>query len=181
MEKKEDRRVALTKRMLKETLTEMLKEQDLYHISIRDLCEKADVNRTTFYKHYGSQFDLLADMENDLLDFISRTIEAHVDDQDQLIYIFCEYLERNHELFKLIINNNIDPEFPQKLFALEPLKSVTLQNYSATHNSNEADYFYNYATYGTFRVFCMWLNKEDRESPEQMVEIIRSLNRRRNG
>ena len=179
MEKKEDRRVALTKRMLKETLTEMLKEQDLYHISIRDLCEKADVNRTTFYKHYGSQFDLLADIENDLLSFISRTIEAHVDDQDRLIYIFCEYMERNHELFKLIINNNIDPNFPQKLFALEPLRSITLRNYSAAHSPDEADYYYNYAAYGTFRVFCMWLNKEDRESPKQMVEIISSLNGRK--
>ena len=59
MEKKEDRRIAMTKRLLKAALIELLKEQDIYHISIRELCERADVNRTTFYKYYGSQFDLL--------------------------------------------------------------------------------------------------------------------------
>ncbi len=62
MEKKEDRRIAMTKRLLKAALIELLKEQDIYHISIRELCERADVNRTTFYKYYGSQFDLLSAM-----------------------------------------------------------------------------------------------------------------------
>ena len=64
MEKKEDRRVRVTKRMLKDALIELLKTKDIYHISIRELCETADVNRTTFYKYYGNQFDLLADMED---------------------------------------------------------------------------------------------------------------------
>ena len=83
MEKKEDRRIAMTKRLLKAALIELLKEQDIYHISIRELCERADVNRTTFYKYYGSQFDLLTDMEKDMLDFIAKAIEriarAHAD------------------------------------------------------------------------------------------------------
>ena len=61
MEKKEDRRVTMTKRLLKDALTEMLRKEDIYHVSIRELCERADVNRTTFYKYYGNQFDLLAE------------------------------------------------------------------------------------------------------------------------
>lgn len=72
MEKKEDRRIAMTKRLLKAALIELLKEQDIYHISIRELCERADVNRTTFYKYYGSQFDLLTDMEKDMLGLLSQ-------------------------------------------------------------------------------------------------------------
>ena len=78
MEKKEDRRIAMTKRLLKAALIELLKEQDIYHISIRELCERADVNRTTFYKYYGSQFDLLTDMEKDMLDFIAKAIERRL-------------------------------------------------------------------------------------------------------
>ena len=35
MEKKEDRRIAMTKRLLKSALIELLKEQYIYHISIR--------------------------------------------------------------------------------------------------------------------------------------------------
>ena len=50
MEKKEDRRVTMTKRMLKDALTEMLRETDLYHVSIRELCQRANINRTTSSK-----------------------------------------------------------------------------------------------------------------------------------
>ena len=48
--KKEDRQVSLTKRMLKDALTKMLREMDIYNVSIRDLCQRANINRTTFYK-----------------------------------------------------------------------------------------------------------------------------------
>ena len=93
MEKREDRRIAMTKRMLKDALIDMLREKDIYHISIRELCEKADVNRTTFYKYYGSQFDLLSDMENDLLLFISKILENNDGDTVKIIAAACEYLD----------------------------------------------------------------------------------------
>ena len=118
MEKKEDRRVAMTKRMLKDALTGMLRETDIYHVSIRELCQRADVNRTTFYKHYGNQFDLLADMEKDLLDFLSATITQHAANPVRIIEAACEYMESHLEFGRLIINNNVDPLFPQKLFSL---------------------------------------------------------------
>ena len=118
MEKKEDRRVTMTRRMLKEALTELLRETDIYHVSIRELCQRADINRTTFYKYYGSQFDLLTDMENDLLVFLSNTIREYADDPVKIIETACEYMENHLEFGRLIINNNVDPLFPQKLFSL---------------------------------------------------------------
>ena len=42
MERKEDRRVTMTKRMLKDAFIDMLKETDIYHISVRELCQRAD-------------------------------------------------------------------------------------------------------------------------------------------
>jgi len=113
MEKKTDRRIIMTKRLLKESLIEILKEKDIYHVSIRELCDNADINRTTFYKYYGSQFDLLADMENDLLEFISKTVKINEDDPEKIVSSACEYLEDNIEFGRLIINNNVDPAFAQ--------------------------------------------------------------------
>ena len=81
----------MTRRMLKDALTDLLREVDIYHVSIRELCQRADINRTTFYKYYGSQFDLLADMENDLLVFLSDTIREHADDPVRIIETACEY------------------------------------------------------------------------------------------
>ena len=172
MEKKEDRRTTMTKRMLKDALTEMLKERDIYHISIRELCERADVNRTTFYKYYGSQFDLLADMEKDLLVFLDGVIRDHESDTVKAIETACTYLEKNPEFVKLIFNNNVDPAFPQKVFSMEAVKKAVIKKQSGRYDENELDYLYNYMTYGAYRIVYLWLNKEERESPHDIAEIL---------
>ncbi len=59
---KESQRVRLTRRLLKESLFELLKNKSISKISVSELCVKAGINRTTFYAHYGSQYDVLQDI-----------------------------------------------------------------------------------------------------------------------
>lgn len=54
-----DRRVRRTRRRLKEALLGLLGEKRYDEITVRDLCERADVGRSTFYAHYDSKEDLL--------------------------------------------------------------------------------------------------------------------------
>ena len=60
----ENQRVRLSKQMLRSSLIEILGEKSIHKVSIREICDRAQINRTTFYKYYGSQYDLLLDMEN---------------------------------------------------------------------------------------------------------------------
>lgn len=175
MERKENRRVMLTKRMLKNALIELLKEKDLYHISIRELCERADVNRTTFYKYYGSQFDLLTDMEGDIIAFINKTVTKNQANIETTIQILCKYLESNLEFARLLINNNIDPSFPEKLFSLDTIKESFIKNCFGKYDAIEMEYLFNFITYGAFRIICMWLNREERESPEKLAAMIKRI------
>lgn len=64
----EDRRIIKTKRNLKEALIAMLAKEDFEHISITELCRKAEVSRITFYSHYSDKYALLDDIFNDMLD-----------------------------------------------------------------------------------------------------------------
>ena len=64
----EDRRIVKTKRNLKEALIAMLDKEDFEHISITELCRKAEVSRITFYSHYSDKYALLDDIFNDMLD-----------------------------------------------------------------------------------------------------------------
>ena len=59
----ENQRIRLSKAMLKNALMRLLKEKPIEKISIYELCAAAQINRTTFYKYYGSQYELLADTE----------------------------------------------------------------------------------------------------------------------
>lgn len=144
MEKKEDRRIAMTKRMLKEALIEMLKEKDIYHISIRELCENADINRTTFYKYYGSQFDLLADMEKDILEFVAKAVQCNEAEPEKIISSICNYFEKNLEFIRLIVNNNVDPAFAKNLLAMDSIREMAQKSFDASKSEAELEYFYNF-------------------------------------
>jgi AcrR family transcriptional regulator len=52
------------KKLLKDSLIRLLQQGSIHRISVREICDRAGINRTTFYKYYGSQYDLLGDMEN---------------------------------------------------------------------------------------------------------------------
>lgn len=63
----EDKRITKTKRSLKDALIEMLAREDFEHISITELCHRADISRITFYSHYSDKYTLLDDIFNDML------------------------------------------------------------------------------------------------------------------
>ena len=58
-QKKEDRRIQYTKRMLQDAVFELLKEKSVNEISVTELCAKANINRGSFYKYYTNIYDLL--------------------------------------------------------------------------------------------------------------------------
>ena len=61
-----DSRVRRTKRLLRQGLTELLKEKSIKKITVRELSERVDINRGTFYLHYKDIYDLVDQIEQEL-------------------------------------------------------------------------------------------------------------------
>ena len=64
---KENRKTRYTKMVLQNSLFELMEKKPIEKITIKELCENADINRTTFYAHYSDQYDLLAKIENETI------------------------------------------------------------------------------------------------------------------
>lgn len=167
MNKKDNRRVVMTKRIIKDVFIEMLEKKSIQKIYVRELCVKADINRNTFYKYYESQYDLLAEIENDLL----IEIEEKCKDTDNTkgLNNILQYISRNKKTYKVIFNANIDPMFPKKLLNL-PIITEIMNNKLV--NKNENKYKKIYILEGGYHVILKWLNNDCRESPEEITRLV---------
>ena len=61
-----DRRVKKTKKQLRQALMDLMTEKPSKSISVRELAERADINRGTFYIHYQDVNDLLQRLEDEM-------------------------------------------------------------------------------------------------------------------
>ena len=67
MEKKTDQRTRLTRMLIRKALTALLSEKPLQSISVKELCQLAGINRGTYYSHYTDLYDLLQQIEDEML------------------------------------------------------------------------------------------------------------------
>lgn len=102
-----DLRVRRTYKFLWDALMTLMTERDFESITVTDICERAMVHRTTFYKHYEDKYVLLyhgiQDELNALFEAVDLAAEEsvetgkEVDNRIRLIAVF-EHV-RNHEGF----------------------------------------------------------------------------------
>ena len=172
MEEKPNQRVMLTRQLLKNSLVEMLRTERIYKISVRELCERAGINRSTFYKHYGSQMDVLLDLEEDMTEQVTHALEQFPNDYQKTIEALCRYLEQNLAIARLLFNSGVDPEFPERLFALPAVRNALVCELQSKDRQLDTDYLITFYIYGCFYSIRSWLNRENREPPEQFAAIL---------
>lgn len=173
---KEDQRTMLTKRMLRDSLVALLKEKSIYKITIRELCEVAGVNRSTFYRYYENQFALLGEMETEILSLIYLNLEKLKEQEKQdnlrLLIVILSRLEEDVEFSRLLVNNNVDPEFPNKLLNSPQIKEYILVQLKHKYSVEQIDYIAYFLTYGCYRVVQIWINKKRRESVKELASML---------
>lgn len=102
---KTDARVKYTKMVLKNALLELMKEKTVNRITVREVCDKAGLNRATFYTHYADCFALLENIENDLLRDFELSMEKCVPmfDITKLVTAIYDIIEKNEEVCRVLI------------------------------------------------------------------------------
>lgn len=65
---KTDARVKYTRKIIQDVFVDCLKEKPVHKITVKEICDKAEINRSTFYKHYQDCYDLLEYILQEALD-----------------------------------------------------------------------------------------------------------------
>lgn len=76
---KTDRRIRKTKAQLRTGLAKLLQKKSIKEITVKELVELVDINRSTFYLHYSDIYNMLSSIEEELLEEIRQTILNHPD------------------------------------------------------------------------------------------------------
>ncbi|MDO4740459.1 MAG: TetR/AcrR family transcriptional regulator [Eubacteriales bacterium] len=182
MTKKEDQRVTATKQRLQEAFLRLLKTTPIHAISILELCGEAGVNRTTFYNHYGSQYDLLENISRRFLRAIETRLESAEADsresvQERVVTVLA-FLEENRELSVQLLNNNIDPAFAERIFALPKIGDLLDAALSGCGSERQRAATISFAVHGSYRLLQEWINREERAEPREQAELMLGLARR---
>lgn len=179
MERKTNQRAAQTKERVHRALIRLLKTQELHRISIRELCTIAGINRTTFYNHYGSQYDVLAEIRDRYLQDIAQTMEqmAMGDEksvQERVTLVFT-YMEENLAVSRLLIQNNIDETFARRLFSLPKIEDMLAGTLSRTLTPQAYADVVSFAVSGSYKLVIDWISREDRRRPEELAARVLRL------
>lgn len=169
-----DRRARMTREILKQSLIELMKTKPIHEISIKKICETADINRSTFYHHYDSQYELFNDILNDIGYDIIEIVKNNHKNDDWLKSILCEaftYIESNRETMLVILSENSGFSIGERLTSyVERFVNTSLEN-----SSEIAKYCVQFATAGMTSVIWQWLNKEDRLPAKDLANMVAAL------
>ena len=72
---KTDARVRYTVHMIQNVFLELLKEKPVAKITVKEICGHAEINRSTFYKHYQDVYDLMEKLENEAVEAFEKLLD----------------------------------------------------------------------------------------------------------
>lgn len=169
----ENRRVRMTKSMMKEALLELLENKPLDKITVKDICESADVNRSTFYSYYESTKQLLLEIEDDVLNQLPVYTDSPNDYSNErflsALEDFFDYVRSNERLFRILIVQRDSSRFNNRLVntIMEKYKSVL-----KTDDELIARYTYVYCASGVIGILKEWLNGKFPISARAFAQIV---------
>lgn len=116
---KTDARVRYTKMRIKEALFARLAEKPVSKITVKELCDMAEINRATFYKHYTDPFDLLVQVEEEALDDLRKEIQMYGNDSRQSVLLtILRNISDTSNPYAVLASPNGNPGFTARLSEL---------------------------------------------------------------
>lgn len=169
----DNRRVRLTKKMMKDALLELLETQPINKITVTDICDTADVNRSTFYAYYEDVGALMLEMENDVLGQLPYSPEIPLVYSDEkflaLLEEFFNYVRENERLFRIMIVQRDSDSFNQRL-----IKTV-MERYRRNPGNPDSQmerYAYVYCVSGVIGILKEWISGGFSVSTRTFSELV---------
>lgn len=178
-----DRRVRKTEAQLVKGLTKLMKTKSIKDITVRELADEVDINRSTFYLHYKDIYDMVEKIENNLtesflstLDELSKnritksTLMDFLEDTYNIIY-------SNVDICSVLLSSNGDIAFHKKIrdIIFQKTHDIIKNLMPSNSTENEIKVATCYFISGIIGIIEAWLQDISMGTPKHMAEITYKL------
>jgi len=182
----EQKRKTNTKENIKKAFIKLIKDKGFDSLTVSDLAREANINRGTFYLHYLDKYDLLDQLEKDVIEDLEEILLTNselekTDDPIELIPYekileALYYIKEDYHFIEALAGDGGDPNFIQNI---ENVISEMIQskieetdNQLRSEDYLPADYAEKIFLSSVVTIIDLWIEKGTYESPEQIARII---------
>lgn len=162
-----DYRIEKTKQSIRSVFIELRSRKELERITVKELCELAKINKSTFYAHYRDIYDLSEQIESEIISDIVARINS-IDDFFSNTFaksLFMAYAEKN-SLITAIFSGSRKEQLPKRMHAA--IKELFFSQYPQYADDLEKNIILTYSVYGSYYAF-----SENREyGDDAVIDII---------
>ncbi len=180
---KRDRRTLKTERAIKEAFISLLKEKRFETITVKELTDRADIHRATFYDHYEDIYNLYRVMVGDILDDIA---DIYAKKQPNTYYEFyseiIDYISQRLELARhVFINSRVDHNttmlYEITSYLVDMTKKLWMNEYGIEEINLKLEYQAYYRVYGIIALVGHWISSDYSMPAEDLKKLIADMDK----
>ena len=174
---KTDARVRYTKMMIQQTFLDLLMQKPISKITVKEICDIAQINRATFYKHYQDTYDLLEQFQSEAIQGLLALIENSSEKStEQILVSILTIMKENKDMFKKFSAMKEDKSFSFRLAVscFEKMNERRMENGGSA--SAFSGIYFGYLAGGTSGIIEYWMRSGMKESPADIAHTILKLN-----
>ena len=177
-----------TQNQMRLAIRKLMSQKKLNDITVNDIVAEADINRKTFYYHYHSIFDLLAEIVKDDIEKIIGSEPISPKNWQRIALKILAYIRKNSRFFRAIQSSRYHAEFNSFIMGLfrekvDIFSELAVQIYEKEHSrhlqltSQQMAYISRYYTAATYGMVQQWIASGMTESEEEFIHLLSLLNK----
>ena len=167
-----DLRIKKTRRSIIDAFLGLRAKKPLEKITVKELCDKAEINKSTFYCHYMDVYDLQDRLETEVITSIINdfsTPENLFQDSRKLVALCTEAFRGKESLIKTLFSNSREMYFVEKFEKI--IKDRAFEKYPYLRDDPKVNVAFTYTIYGGFFAFL----RNSQYNSELIIEEITNL------
>ena len=173
-----DRRTAKTRKAIIDALADLLYEKELHKVTVKEITEKADINRGTFYKHFLDVYDLYDKAEQDILvDLGMLVLQLEEIPSDKFFTHLVDFIDNNRAVFRMMFSPNSTNKLRDRFNrCLEgSLRQVEAEKKDTAISDINLRYQTNYRSRGCVAIIALWVRGEFAEPKDFIIKTLSEL------